>query len=60
MSDKTRKYVGFAVLVVGICLALAAIRSKAVDPQSSTKLMTWAGIGISFFGLSILSKIKRK
>jgi divalent metal cation (Fe/Co/Zn/Cd) transporter len=51
MNQKTKKLVGVAIFMVGISIALAGVRMKAKDPQSSGT-MTWVGLAIAFVGVS--------
>lgn len=54
MNGKTKPMVFIAIAVIGICIALAGIRMKAGDPQSSGTMITWIGVAMTFVASFLL------
>ncbi len=48
MNGKTKSIIFIAIAVIGICMALAGIRMKVGDPQSSGTMITWIGVATVF------------
>ncbi len=59
MNGKTKPMVFIAIAVIGICIALAGIRMKAGDPQSSGTMITWIGVAMTLVAGMLLSTSKK-
>ncbi len=59
MNGKTKTLVCIAIAVIGICIAVAGIRIKATDPQSSGTMITWIGVVIVFVASFLLTSSKQ-
>ena len=59
MNGKTKPMVLIAIAVIGICIAVAGIKIKVTDPQSSGTMITWIGVGIVFVASFLVSSSKQ-
>ncbi len=59
MNEKTKSIIFIVIAVIGICIALAGIRMKVGDPQSSGTMITWIGVAMTMVAGLLLNTAKK-